>query len=235
MGLFDGIVNSVTNAVSDIGLKDIAGPLIGGAANLIGGINANNANWDIAQANNNWSAQQFASRYQTTVKDLQAAGLNPMLAYGQGGGNPPTAQSVPARQNVISDALHGASSAAQTRNNMITNELLKAQINKTDEEADNIASQTVNNRDTNPNIKQQFDNLLAENEYIRMRSRMTRANAMEAENLLPRSSAEGKYYKQFGYAPFAFRDLGQGASSAASVLGAIKGTSALPLTSTIRK
>ena len=94
MGLFDGIVNSVTNAVSDIGLKDIAGPLIGGAANLIGGINANNANWDIAQANNNWSAQQFASRYQTTVKDLQAAGLNPMLAYGQGGGNPGQAQEV---------------------------------------------------------------------------------------------------------------------------------------------
>lgn len=33
-----------------------------------------------------FNAQQFATRYQTTVKDLQAAGLNPMLAYGQGAG-----------------------------------------------------------------------------------------------------------------------------------------------------
>ena len=42
---------------------------------------------DDAQA---FSAQQFASRYQTTVKDMQAAGLNPMLAYSQGGGVAPT-------------------------------------------------------------------------------------------------------------------------------------------------
>ena len=33
-----------------------------------------------------FNAQQFATRYQTTVKDMQAAGLNPMLAYTQGGG-----------------------------------------------------------------------------------------------------------------------------------------------------
>ena len=33
-----------------------------------------------------FNAQQFATCYQTTVKDMQAAGLNPMLAYSQGGG-----------------------------------------------------------------------------------------------------------------------------------------------------
>jgi hypothetical protein len=235
MGFFDGIVNSVTNAVSDIGLKDVVAPLIGGAAGLIGGTQANNANWDIAQANNNWSAQQFATRYQTTVKDLQAAGLNPMLAYGQGGGTPPSAQSVPARQNLGSEIMSGASNAIQAKNAATTNALLRAQINKTDEEADNIASQTVNNRDTNPNIKQQLNNLLAENEYIRMRSRMTRAQAMEAENLLPRSKAEGGYYNQFGWSPFALRDLGSAANSAANVFGAIKGTSAVPLTTNLRK
>lgn len=37
-----------------------------------------------------FSADQFAKRYQTTVKDLQSAGLNPMLAYSQGGGTPPS-------------------------------------------------------------------------------------------------------------------------------------------------
>lgn len=221
MGFFDGIVNSVTNAISDIGLKDVVAPLIGGATSLIGGTQANNANWDIAQANNNWSAQQFANRYQTTVKDLEAAGLNPMLAYTQGGGSPPSAQPVAARQNLGESIMHGASNAASTKNAMITNQLLRAQINKTDEEADNIASDTVNKRDTNPNIKQQLNNLLAENEYIRMRSRQTRASAMDIENLLPKSKEEGNYYKKYGIHPFELRDLATGVNSASNAIGTL--------------
>lgn len=34
--------------------------------------------------------EQYGSRYQTQVRDLQAAGLNPMLAYGQGPGSSPS-------------------------------------------------------------------------------------------------------------------------------------------------
>ena len=43
-----------------------------------------------------FSAQQFSQRYQTTVKDMQAAGLNPMLAYSQGGGTAPTSSAASA-------------------------------------------------------------------------------------------------------------------------------------------
>lgn len=35
--------------------------------------------------------KMFARRYQTTVQDMMSAGLNPMLAYSQGGGSPPGA------------------------------------------------------------------------------------------------------------------------------------------------
>lgn len=221
MGFFDGIVNSVTNAVSDIGLKDIVAPLIGGATGLIGGSQANQANWDIAQANNNWSAQQFANRYQTTVDDLKKAGLNPMLAYSQGGGSPPSAQAVPARSNLGADLLTGISSASQSKNNMMQNYLIKAQVNKTDEEADNIAADTVNKRDINPKIKQELNNLIAENEYIRMRARQTRAAAMDIENLLPKSKQEGKYYDTYGIHPFELRDLATGVNSASNAINSI--------------
>ena len=54
---------------------------IGGTLSLIGGQMSNDARADQANRANAFSAQQFATRYQTTVKDMKAAGLNPMLAY----------------------------------------------------------------------------------------------------------------------------------------------------------
>jgi hypothetical protein len=81
--------------------------LVGGVLGLIGQNQTNQKNWDIAQANNEWSAQQYATRYQTTVKDLEAAGLNPMLAYGQGAGTAPTASAVAPMQNALGAAVEG--------------------------------------------------------------------------------------------------------------------------------
>lgn len=47
---------------------------------------------DYAQGQSNAKAARkaFQSRYQDTVRDMRKAGLNPALAYGQGGGNPQT-------------------------------------------------------------------------------------------------------------------------------------------------
>jgi hypothetical protein len=83
----------------------MAGGALGGVLGFIGGQQANQKNWDIAQSNNQFSAQQFATRYQTTVDDLKAAGLNPMLAYSQGGGTPPTASSVAPMQNALGQGV----------------------------------------------------------------------------------------------------------------------------------
>lgn len=63
--------------------------LVNAAAGWFGAEQQNRRAADAAEQAQGFSAAQFASRYQTTVKDMQAAGLNPMLAYSQGGGFSP--------------------------------------------------------------------------------------------------------------------------------------------------
>lgn len=60
------------------------------AGDLVTGWLNNEAAEDRQNSAQNFSADQFAHRYQTTVQDMKAAGLNPMLAYSQGGGSPPS-------------------------------------------------------------------------------------------------------------------------------------------------
>lgn len=57
---------------------------------LLTGWMNNSAAMDRQTQAQDFSADQFARRYQITVGDLQKAGLNPMLAYMQGGGSPPS-------------------------------------------------------------------------------------------------------------------------------------------------
>lgn len=73
----------------------------GGILGFIGQQQTNQKNWDIADAANRSSAEQAAKQmefqermrdtsYQAAVKDMKAAGLNPMLGYSQGGAAVPT-------------------------------------------------------------------------------------------------------------------------------------------------
>ena len=64
--------------------------VIGVGGSLLGGFLNNESASDRQDSANQFSAQQYATRYQTTVKDLKAAGLNPMLAYSGISGSAPT-------------------------------------------------------------------------------------------------------------------------------------------------
>lgn len=68
--------------IDDAVVGSLGGSLLSGLLNN----SAASSRQEDAQA---FSAGQYATRYQTTVKDLQAAGLNPMLAYTQGAGSAP--------------------------------------------------------------------------------------------------------------------------------------------------
>ena len=106
---------------------------IGGAAlGLGGGILQNASAREAAQDQMQFQKTMFQHRYQWTMRDMKKAGLNPILAYKQGGGGTPGGSSyTPA--NVGAAATQGAaaasSSAVALRRNM--------------EEVKNIAADTA--------------------------------------------------------------------------------------------
>ena len=79
-----------------------------------------------------FSAQQYATRYQTQVRDLQAAGLNPMLAYAQSPGSSPTGVAAPVQNpadsmtKLTGALLQAVINSAQTANIQADTENKKA-------------------------------------------------------------------------------------------------------------
>ncbi len=180
MGFFDGITSAVGNLVKDVGLKDVVAPLIGATGSFLGQSSANQSNRDLMNQANQFSEEQFAKRYQTTVADLKAAGLNPMLAYTQGGGSAPTSTSPPRMENAIGNAVSSGLSASQSMNAVLQNNLLRAQTQNVDAMSDKAQAETVNLLDTNPNIKAENKRILAD---IAFKDTQARLNSVTAKNV----------------------------------------------------
>lgn len=126
MGLFSGI----TNAIKSVGsFLDPFGPLISGGLSYLGQSSANAANAEQAGLNRSFQAQMRATQYQTAVKDMQAAGLNPMLAYQNGGaGNVSGAVAAPMQNALgqgVSSSLQARQNIAQVKNLDEQNQLIK--------------------------------------------------------------------------------------------------------------
>ena len=106
-----------------MGLLDFAAP-IGAAADVVGGVFQNKANAKQAQLNRDFQERMSSTAFQRGVKDLQAAGLNPALAYGSAQASSPSGATSAPQQNVVSGGVSTALSAANLQ-------LIKAQTVKT--------------------------------------------------------------------------------------------------------
>jgi len=91
----------------DPGLGAGLGGLIGGGLSFIGQQQANAANSQIAARQMQFQETMSNSAYQRAMADMQKAGLNPMLAYAQGGAStPPGAMAT--SQNTMNSAGEAA-------------------------------------------------------------------------------------------------------------------------------
>jgi hypothetical protein len=122
------------------GLGSAVGPAIGGA--ITGGLNyagqssTNSANMAILQQEQAFTSQMSGSAYQRATADMAKAGLNPMLAYSQGGASTPSPGSAPPMQNALGGAVTAGINAASQI----------AQVEQTKAQTANIEAQTQGNQ-----------------------------------------------------------------------------------------
>lgn len=87
----------------------VGGALIGGGLDIVGGLIGGHQSQDRAREQMRFQERMSSTAYQRVTADMRKAGLNPMLAYMQGG-----AQGAPGASGEVSEnLLQGASSSAR--------------------------------------------------------------------------------------------------------------------------
>ena len=116
-------------------------PEIASAAATVSGFlgqqETNATNRQIASENTDFQERMSNTAYQRQVKDMQAAGLNPMLAYLKGGGASTPTGSITQVQNPYAAGVASGESAARSF-------LTQKQVPKAVAETKNIGAQTEN-------------------------------------------------------------------------------------------
>jgi hypothetical protein len=142
MGFFDGIGSAVA----------------GGALGLLGGVLQNKVQADqssVASAvsaeeaakNREWQERMSNTSYQRAVKDMAAAGLNPMLAYQSGGAGTPSGATGLAFQAQMSNVLGSAVEAANMSRSV------SADVEKKSAETEQSGTQSSLNKAAEDKVK----------------------------------------------------------------------------------
>ena len=111
-------------------LASIVPDLISGAASLLGGKSANLASARQARLNRQFQERMSSTSHQRAVKDLRAAGLNPILSALGGASTP--AGSMAQQQDVVTPAVSTAMAARRLREEIKS---IKADVRVKDETA----------------------------------------------------------------------------------------------------
>ncbi|WNK13789.1 MAG: DNA pilot protein [Microvirus sp.] len=136
-------------------LGSLIHPVVGAIGGAIDARNAQKSTNDFnsaqALAQQDFQERMSSTSWQRGVKDMEAAGLNPMLAYSQGGASSPGG-AMATMQNMHPAEV--ASAAADKQANSAV-ALQKAQIDKTHAETDNVRADTLV-KETQVPLNQQY-------------------------------------------------------------------------------
>lgn len=118
------------------------GTALGAGLNFLGGERQNAANAQQAMAMMKFQRDMSNTSYQRAVLDMRAAGLNPALAYVQGGASTPSGAMASIPNNTLGQGVNTAIQAAQAynmyQNTKSDTELKKAQANQARAQEQNI-------------------------------------------------------------------------------------------------
>lgn len=179
-----GLGSFVSKAVGSItggDLLSFGGSLISGGLSYAGQNSANAASLASTREQMEFQKEMRATQYQTAVEDLKKAGLNPMLAYQQGGSGNLSGASYTA-QNAMGA---GVNSANETK--MAMNALLKGR------------AEIKNLNEQNKLIPVQVENTVAQARQADSQARLNDTSAFSASEMLADNQeakrAEANYYK----------------------------------------
>lgn len=103
--------------------------IIAGISSFFGQKSANKANRVEAQKNRDFQERMRNTEWQAGVADMQAAGINPAVAYSRGGASAPSGSVAAPAGNALGEGVSSALAANAQRKSI---ELLNAQIESTD-------------------------------------------------------------------------------------------------------
>jgi hypothetical protein len=199
----------------------------------------NAANARQAQQQMDFQREMSSTSYQRGVSDMSAAGLNPMLAYSQGGASTPggaTAQMGNEIGQATSSGWQAAQTIAQLDNLESTTSRTRAETERTQAETANAlasyakivedtgvsSAQAANLKASTARAQAQLVGDIAESEYSKHsladRLRETKAGASLAEYELPGAAKRAKYADSpMGWLGPVLHDARGAAETAASV------------------
>ena len=148
--------------------------LIVGGLGYLAQQDTNYATQASAQGQMDFQERMSNSAYQRQVKDLEASGLNPMLAYIKGGGASTPSGAMATYQNPVSAGAQAATSAQipstirniqqQTKQTSAqTDYLTGAQTEMTNQQIDNLKTDNDKAKQIIVNLKQEYQNLFKQN------------------------------------------------------------------------
>ena len=142
-------------------VKTVLPSVVGGAFSAIGAKRQNEESEEAAQKQMDFQERMSNTQYQRAMDDMRKAGLNPLLAYKQGGAGTPggsTYSPVNVGSAGVTGAAQSASSAVATRRVGLEERLNKAQLGNIHEDTNKKFSEQRLNQASRNNLEQDIRN-----------------------------------------------------------------------------